>query len=150
MIHWPLGQWGGVRAHYRAPVYSCAVKWSRKTKGKMTVYRLFTSRRQESFKIGLIASPSSWSWFKVLTSISWCPVCCRDMFPFPQLRSPLPSCQPCEKWCISQKQREVIFDLPRPLPPKVPDRTASKYSQPSGSNGWTCSCGCPGDSNRSN
>ena len=28
----------------------------------------------------LIASPCSWSWVKVLTSITWCPVCCRDMF----------------------------------------------------------------------
>ena len=35
---------------------------------------------QASFKMGLMASPCSWSWFKVLTSISWCPVCCRDMF----------------------------------------------------------------------
>ena len=58
---------------------------------------------------------------------------------FPQLWSPPSPCQPCEKWCTSQKQREVIFDLPRPLPPKVPDRTASKYSP----------CGCAGDSNRS-
>ena len=28
----------------------------------------------------LIVSPCSWSWVKVLTSITWCPVCCRDMF----------------------------------------------------------------------
>ena len=28
----------------------------------------------------LIASPCSWSWVKVLMSITWCPVCCRDMF----------------------------------------------------------------------
>ena len=28
----------------------------------------------------LIASPCSCSWVKVLTSITWCPVCCRDMF----------------------------------------------------------------------
>ena len=27
----------------------------------------------------LIASPCSWSWVKVLTSITWSPVCCRDM-----------------------------------------------------------------------
>ena len=80
MIYWPQGQWGGVRARYCAPVHSYAVKWSRNTKWKMTVDRLFTSRHQASFKMGLIASPCSWSWFKVLTSISWCPVCCRDMF----------------------------------------------------------------------
>ena len=80
MIYWPQGQWGGVRARYCAPVHSYAVKWSRNTKWKMTVDRLFTSRHQASFKMGLIASPCSWSWFKVLTSISWCPACCRDMF----------------------------------------------------------------------
>ena len=51
-----------------------------KTKRKTSVDRLFTSRHQASFKMGLIASPCSWSWFKVLTSISWCPLCCRDMF----------------------------------------------------------------------
>ena len=27
-----------------------------------------------------LTSPCSWSWDKVLTSITWCPVCCRDMF----------------------------------------------------------------------
>ena len=27
----------------------------------------------------LIASPCSWSWVKVLTSITWCPICCRDI-----------------------------------------------------------------------
>ena len=80
MIYWLQGQWDGVRARYCVPVHSCAVKWSRKTKGKMTVDRLFTSRHEASFMMGLIASPCSWSWFKVLTSISWCPVCCRDMF----------------------------------------------------------------------
>ena len=80
IIYWPQGQWGGVRARYCAPVHSCAVKWSRYTKWKMTADKLFTSRHQASFKIGLIASPCSWSWFEVLTSISWCPACCRDMF----------------------------------------------------------------------
>ena len=80
MIYWPQGQWGGVRARYCAPVHSCAVKWSRHTKWKMAAGRLFRSRHQASFKMGLIASPCSWSWFKVLTSISWCPACCRDMF----------------------------------------------------------------------
>ena len=80
MIYWPQGQWGGVRAHYCIPVNSCAVKWSRQTKEKMTVDRLFTSRHQSSFMMGLITSPCSWSWFKVLMSNSWCRVCCRDMF----------------------------------------------------------------------
>ena len=80
MIYWPQGQWGGVRARYCAPVHSYAVKRSRNTKWKMTVDRLFTSRHQASFKMGLIASPCSWSWFKVLTLISWFPACCQDMF----------------------------------------------------------------------
>ena len=61
MIYWPQGQWGGVRARYCAPVHLCAVKWSRNTKWKITVDRLFTSRHQASFKMGLIASPRSWS-----------------------------------------------------------------------------------------
>ena len=68
---------------------------------------------------------------------------------FPQLRSPPPSCQPREKWCFSQKQREVIFDLPRQLPPKVREMTASSNSPPFGPKGWTCPCGCPRDSNKS-
>ena len=80
MIYWRQGQLGGVRARYCAAVHSCAVKCSRETKGKTSVERLFNSRHQASFKMGLIASPCSWSWFKVLTSISWCPACCRDMF----------------------------------------------------------------------
>ena len=80
MIYWRQGQLGGVRARYCAAVHSCAVKCSRETKGKTSVERLFNSRHQASFKMGLIASPCSWSWFKVLTSISWCPVCCRHMF----------------------------------------------------------------------
>ena len=33
-IYWPQRQWGGFRARYCASVHSCAVKWSRKTKGK--------------------------------------------------------------------------------------------------------------------
>ena len=65
MIYRGQGQWGGVRARYCAPVHSFAVKWSRKTKIKTSVDRLFTSRHQPSFKKGLIASPRSWSWFKV-------------------------------------------------------------------------------------
>ena len=152
MIYWPRGQWGGVRARYCAPVHSCAFKWSRNTKRKLTVDRLFTSRHQASFKMGLMAFPSSWSWFKVLTSISWCPACWRDMFQKGlSTATESPSlCQPCEKWCTSQKQRQVIFVLSGPLPPKVPDRTASKYSPSPGPNGWNCSCGCAGDSNRSN
>ena len=81
MIYWPQRQWRGVRARYCAPVHSYAVKRSRNTKWKMTVdRRLFTSRHQASFKMGLIASPCSWSWFKVLTLISWFPACYQNMF----------------------------------------------------------------------
>ena len=148
MIYWPQGQWGGVRARYCAPVHSYAVKWSRNTKWKMTVDRLFTSRHQASFKMGVIVSSCSWSWFKVLTSMYVAWTCFTRIFP--QLRSPPSRCQPCNKWYTSQKQREDISDLPCPLPPKVPDRTVLKYSPPPSPDGWTCSCGCPGDSNRSN
>ena len=108
MIYWPQRHWGGVRARYCASVHSCAVKWSRKTKGK-------TSRHQASFKMGVIVSSCSWSWFKVLTSMYVARTCFTRTFP--QLRSPPSPCQPCDKWYTSQKQREDISDLPFPLPP---------------------------------
>ena len=80
----------------------------------------------------LIASPCSWSWVKVLTSITWGLYVAETCFArtFPWLRSPPPSCQRRDKWCTSQKQREVIFDLPGQLPPKVRDMTASNNSPP--------------------
>ena len=53
MIYWPQGQWGGVRARYCAPVNSYAVKWSRNTKWKMTVDRLFTSRQDGTYRLSL-------------------------------------------------------------------------------------------------
>ena len=93
----------------------------------------------------LIASPCSWRWVKVL-SITWCPVCCRDMF-HKDLSTATESaafCQPREKWYTSQKQREVIFDLPRQLPPKVRDMATWNNSPSPGPKGWTCPCGCPG------
>ena len=132
MIYWPQGQWGGVRARYCAPVHSYAVKWSRNTKWKMTVDRLFTSRHQASFKMGLIASPCSWSWFKVLTSISWCPACCRDMFQkdLSTATESAVTLSTVREIMYLTKKREVIFDLPRPQPLKVPDRITSKYSPP--------------------
>ena len=53
MIYSPQGQWGGVRAHYCAPVHSYAVKRSRKKKKKMTVDRLFTSRQDGTYRLSL-------------------------------------------------------------------------------------------------
>ena len=152
MIYWPQGQLGGVRARYCAPVPSCAIKWSRYTKWKMTADRLFTSRHQASFKMGLIASPSSWSWFKVLTSISWCPACCRDMFQkgLSTATDSAVTLSTVREMMHFTKTKRSYFQFAPPLPPKVPDRTASKYSPPPGPNGWTCSCGCAGDNNRSN
>ena len=64
----------------RKKMKNTMIYWPQGTKGKMTVDRLFTSRHRASFMMGLIASPCSWSWFKVLTTIWWCHVCCRDMF----------------------------------------------------------------------
>ena len=130
MIYWPQRHWGGVRARYCASVHSCAVKWSRKTKGK-------TSRHQASFKMGVIVSSCSWSWFKVLTSMYVARTCFTRTFP--QLRSPPSPCQPCDKWYTSQKQREDISDLPFPLPPKVPDWTVLKPLPTPCPDGWTCS-----------
>ena len=99
----------------------------------------------------LIASPCSWSSVKVL-SITWCPVCWRDMFhkDLSTATESAAPCQPREKWCTSQKQREFIFDLPRPLPPKVRDMTASNNSPPPSPKGWTCPCGCTWGRNKSN
>ena len=145
---------GVARARYCAPVHSCAVKWSRYTKWKMTADRLFTSKHQASFKMGLMSplpvhGVDSRCWRQFRDALHIAETCFKRAFL--QLWSPPSSpCQPCEKWCTSQKQSEVIFDFPRPLSPKVADRTASKYSPPPGQNGWTCSCGCAGDSNRSN
>ena len=153
MIYWPQGQWGGVRARYCAPVHSHAVKWSRNTKWKMSVDRLFTSRYQASFKMGLIASPCSRSWFKVLTSISWCPACCRDMFqkgPVSTATESAVALSTVREMMYLTKTKRGYFRFALPPTPKVPDRAASKYSPPSGLNGWTCSCGCAGDSNRPN
>ena len=69
---------------------------------------------------------------------------------FLQLRSPPSPCQLCEKWWLHKNKEKSFSIFPTPYLPKVPDRTASKYSPPPGPNGWTCSCGCAGDSNRSN
>ena len=147
MIYWPQGQWGGVRARYCAPVHSYAIKWSRNTKWKTTVDRL-----QASFKMGLIASPCSWSWFKVLTLISWCPACCQDMFQkgLSKGTESAVTLSTVREMMYFTKTKRSYFRFAPALPPKVPDRTASKYSLPPGPNGWTCSCGCTRDSNRSN
>ena len=52
---------------------------------------------------------------------------------------------------VLHKNKEKLFSIyPAPLPPKVPDRIVSKYSLAPGPNCWTCSCGCVGDSNRTN
>ena len=123
MIYWPQGQWGGVRARYCAPVHSYAVKWSRNTKWKMTVDRLFTSRHQASFKMGLIASPCSWSWFKVLTSISWCPACCRDMFQkgLSTATESAVTLSTVREMMYFRKKREKLFSIcPAPNPRKSP------------------------------
>ena len=125
-----------------------------KKKWKMTADRLFTSKHQASFEMGLMSplpvhGVDSRCWRQFRDALHIAETCFKRAFL--QLWSPPSSpCQPCEKWCTSQKQSEVIFDFPRPLSPKVADRTASKYSPPPGQNGWTCSCGCAGDSNRSN
>ena len=100
---------------------------------------------------------------------------------FPQLRRPPSPCQPCEKWCTSQKKRSYFQFAPPPTPesprqdrfkvlptpgpkwqPRPQDFSLKKWlGRPTHflrekhwgrgcPNGWTCSCGCAGDSNRSN
>ena len=114
------GQCGGVTAHYCAPVHSCAVKWSRKTEGKTSLDRLITSRHQASFKMGLIASPCSWSWFKGWRQFRDALYVAKACFTrtFPQLRSPPPPCEPSEKWCTSQKKKKLFSICPAPCPRK--------------------------------
>ena len=81
----------------------------------------------------LIASPCSWSWVKVLTSVTWCPVCCRDMF---------------HKDLSTATESAAILSTAREM--KVRDMTTSNNSPPPGPNCWNCPCGCPRDSNKSN
>ena len=150
-IYWAEGQWGGVRARNCASVHSCAFKWS-KTKGKTSVDIIFISRYQVSLMMELMASPcarirvESRCWRQLRDAL---PVCGRDMFhndlsTATESAAILSTAQ--DRWCTLQKQREVIFDLPRPLLPKVRDRTALNNSPPPGQKG----CGCPGNSNTSN
>ena len=99
-----------------------------------------------------IASLCSWSWVNVLL-IRWCPVCCRDMFhkDLSIATESAAPCQPREKWCTSQKQRKVIFDLPRQLSPKVGTWPLQTTPHPPARRaGLVLSCGCPRGSNKSN
>ena len=102
----------------------------------------------------LVASPCSWSWVKVLTSITWCPVSCRDMFHMDRSTATesadILSTEREMMYFQKQTYREVIFDLPRHPPPKVLDMTTSNNSPPPGPKGWNCPSGCPRGSNKSN
>ena len=98
--------------------------------------RLFTFRHQASLTIWWNLSPlpihgvESRCWRQLRDAFYVVGTCFTRTFP--QLRSPPPSCLPREKWCTSQKQREVIFDLPRHSPTKVGGMTASSNSPPPG------------------
>ena len=81
----------------------------------------------------LIASPCSWSWVKVLTSVTWCPVCCRDMF---------------HKDLSTATESAAILSTAREM--KVRDMTTSNNSPSPGPKCWNCPCGCPRGSNKSN
>ena len=84
--------------------------------------RLFTSRHQASLTVWWNLSPlpvrgvESMCWRQLRDALYVAGTCFTRTFP--HLRSPPPSSQPREKWCTSQKQRKVIFDLPRQLPRK--------------------------------
>ena len=93
----------------------------------------------------LIASPCSWSWVKVLTSITWCPVCCRDMF-HKDLSTATESAailSTAREIMYFTKTKRSYFRFAPPTTPKVGDMTASNNSPPPGPKGWTCPCGCP-------
>ena len=96
----------------------------------------------------------SWSWVKVLMSVRWCPVCCRDMF-----HKDLSTAT--ESAAILSTAREMMyftktnlkrsyFRFASPPTPKVHDMTTSNNSPPPGPKGWNCPCGCPRGSNKSN
>ena len=80
----------------------------------------------------LIASPCSWSWVKVLTSVTWCPVCWPDMF---------------HKDLSTATESAAILSTAREM--KVRDMTTSNNSPPPGPKCWNCPCGCPRGSNKS-
>ena len=126
-----------------------------KRKGWTSVERLFTSRHHATCMVWWNLSPlpvhgvESRCWRQLRDALYIAGT--SFIRTFPQLWSPPPSCPPREKWCTSQKQREVFFDLPRHPPPKVRNMTASNNSPPPGPKGWTCLCGCPTRcSNKSN
>ena len=133
-IYWPQGQWGGVRSRYCASVHSRAVKLSKTNKGKTSVDIPFTCRHQASLIMELIASPcprirvESRCWRQLRDAL---PVCCREMF-HKDLSTATESAAILstarDRGYTLQKQRELIFDLPRPLLAKVCDRTASNNS----------------------
>ena len=100
----------------------------------------------------LIASPCSWSWVKVLTSITWCPVCCRDMF-HKDLSTATESAA-----ILSTAQEMMYFtktNLKRSYfrfasPPTTESPGHDHFKQLPGPKGWNCPCGCPRGSNKSN
>ena len=106
----------------------------------------------------LIASTCSWSWVKVLTSITWCPVCCRGMF-----HKDLSTAT--ESAAILSTAREMMYftktNLKRsyfrfaspPAPPTLERPGHDRFlnnSPPPSPTGWNCPCGCPRRSNKSN
>ena len=99
----------------------------------------------------------SWSWVKVLMSVRWCPVCCRDMF-----HKDLSTAT--ESAAILSTAREMMYftktNLKRsyfrfaspPAPPTLerPGHDRFKQLPPPSPKGWNCPCGCPRGSNKSN
>ena len=88
----------------------------------------------------LIASPCSWSWVKVLTSVTWCPVCCRDMFHKDRSTA-------TESAAILSTAREMIystktniqrsyFRFASPPTTESPGHDHSNNSPPPGPKGW--------------
>ena len=119
-----------------------------KKKRKTSVDRLFTSRPQASFKMRLIASPCSWSWFKVLTSSSWCPVCCRDMLhkDLSTATESTATLSTVREMMYLTKTKISYFRFAPPPTPESPRRDCFKVLPTPGPE----FCGCPRDSNRSN
>ena len=73
-----FGQWGGVRARFCAPAHSRVVK-NKKDKRLWTDYSRLEIMQHfwydGTYHLSLLMELS-----KLLTSIMWCPICCRDKF----------------------------------------------------------------------
>ena len=139
-------QWGGVRARYCPPVHLRVVKNKWKNVCGQTIHVLTSSITHGIME--LIASPCSWSLSHQDVNVNYVRPCMllghASQEPFHRYGVRRYLVNRVRNYVLHKnKAGEVIFNLPRPLPPKVQDLTASNNSPPPGQKGWTCPSGCP-------